>query len=64
MDIMNNSSLPDLNKKGKERMLEPNFSTCDVDCAKDTCLEHKKEMPFEVVLACSRDRCECKFDLD
>jgi hypothetical protein len=39
------------------------LSDCNIKCAKKECKDFK-EMPFEVTLACTRQRCKCYLELD
>lgn len=39
------------------------LEACDVRCAKEECLRTKKDFPFEVNLACTREMCQCRFNL-
>ena len=38
------------------------LANCNPACAKSQCLSNfKKDLPFEVNLACTRDKCDCNF---
>ena len=40
------------------------YKECDVNCAKDMCIDElKKDLPFEVTLACTRKMCKCSFEI-
>ena len=44
---------------------ESHLTDCNIKCAKDECADQlKKDLPFEVTLACTRQRCNCYIELD
>lgn len=41
------------------------LENCNISCAKNECADNlKKDLPFEVTLACTRQRCNCYLELD